>query len=102
MALCYGAVKFIDLYKGSDANIRYNSVPDSFEVDDYLTFTDDLNFRMAVGARLKGEKTLIDYDPQIIRWVARITSKDEIGETTNTYFPLHECSEQDFDDFYPL
>ena len=54
LTLCYGVIKFIDLYKGSDPNIRLNSVPDSYGADDYLTFADDLNFRMAFGVRLKG------------------------------------------------
>ena len=52
MTLSYAAIKFIDLYKGNDPNIRPNSIPDSFGADDHLTFADDLNFRLAVGARL--------------------------------------------------
>ena len=55
LTLFYGAVKFIDLYKGSDPNIRENFVSDSFGVDDQLTLADDLNFRLAVGTRFKGE-----------------------------------------------
>ena len=51
LTLCYGAVKFIDLYQGNDPNIRPNSISDSFGADDYLTFADDINFRLAVGAR---------------------------------------------------
>ena len=63
LTLIYGAVKFIDLYKGNDPNIRPNAVPDSFGPNNYLSFTDDLNFRLAVGARLLGENTLLKYDP---------------------------------------
>ena len=51
LTLSYAAVKFIDLYKGNDPNIRENFVSDSFGADDYLTFADDLNFRLAVGTR---------------------------------------------------
>ena len=51
MTLAYGAVKWIDLYSGNDPNIRVHNVPDSYGPDDYLSFTDDLNFRIAVGAR---------------------------------------------------
>ena len=51
LTLCYAAIKFIDLYKGNDPNIRENFIPDSFGANDYLTFADDLNFRVAVGAR---------------------------------------------------
>ena len=76
MTLIYGGVKFIDLYKGNDPNIRENYVSDSFDADDYLTFAEDINFRLAVGARLPGEQTLFKYDPQIVRWLARINSKD--------------------------
>ena len=63
LTLSYGAVKFIDLYEGNDPNIRYNLVPDSYDNDDYLTFADDLNFRLAVGARMQGENTLFQYNP---------------------------------------
>ena len=69
LTLIYGTIKFIDLYEGNDPNIRPNSVPDSFNADDYVTFADDLNFRLAVHARLPGKKTL-KYDPQIVRWIA--------------------------------
>ena len=51
LALSYAAVKFNDLYQGNDPNIRENFVPDTYGADDYLTFADDLNFRVAVGAR---------------------------------------------------
>ena len=54
LTLSYGAVKFIDLYQGNDPNIRENYVPDSYGPEDYLTFIDDLNFRMAFGVRLYG------------------------------------------------
>ena len=52
LSLCYAAIKFIDLYKGNDPNIRENFIPDSYKSTDYMTFTDDLNFRLAVGARI--------------------------------------------------
>ena len=52
-------------------------VPNGFDADDYLTFAKDLNFRLAVGARLSGDKALLKFDPQIIRWVALMTSKDD-------------------------
>ena len=68
-----------------------------------MTFTDDLNFRLAVGVRRLGEKTLIDTsDPTIVRWIARMSSKDEKGVTSYTYIPLHDCTEEDFLDFNPL
>ena len=56
LVLCSAAVKFIDLYKGNDPNIRENKIPDSFSTDDYMTFAEDINFRLAVGARFFGEK----------------------------------------------
>ena len=77
LTLCYAAVKFVDLYKRNDPNIRENFIPNSFGEDDYLSFADDLNFRMAVGIRKPGEKKLIKYDPQIGRWLARIHKKDD-------------------------
>ena len=63
LTLCYGTIKFIDLYQGNDPNIRKNSIPDSYGSEDYLTFADDFNFRLAFGARLQGDKTLKRYDP---------------------------------------
>ena len=81
LSLFYAAVGFIDLYEGNDPNIRENFIPDSFGADDYLTFTDDINFRLAIGARHQGYKMLIKPDPTIIRWVARINSKDDKGVT---------------------
>ena len=54
MTLCYAGIKFIDLYQGNDPNIRENFIPDSFSADDYMTFTDDLNFRLAVGVKRPG------------------------------------------------
>ena len=29
-------------------------------------------------------------------------SKDDNGEATETFYPLHDCTEQDFDEFFPL
>ena len=29
-------------------------------------------------------------------------SKDDKGDITPTFFPLHECTQEDFNDFYPL
>ena len=56
LVLSYAASTFIDLYQGNDPNIRENFIPDSYKATDYMTFTDDLNFRVAVGARSSGEK----------------------------------------------
>ena len=52
LVLAYAATTFIDLQQGNDPNIRENFIPDSYGATEYLTFTDDLNFRLAVGARL--------------------------------------------------
>ena len=93
LSLCYAAIKFNDLYQGNDPNIRENFIPDSYGATEYLTFTDDLNFRLALGARRPGEKTLIDTsDPTIARWVARMSSKDDTGVTSYTKYPLHDCT----------
>ena len=51
LTLSYASVKFNDLYQGNDPNIRENSVPDSYGPNDYMTFIDNLNFRMAFGVR---------------------------------------------------
>lgn len=51
LTLSYGSVKFIDLYQGNDPNIRENLIPDNYGPTDYLTFAEDLNFRLAFGAR---------------------------------------------------
>ena len=80
MTLSYAAIKFIDLYQGNDPNIRPNSIPDSFGPDDLLTFTDDINFRLAVGARLVGGEETLKYDPQIVRWFAVMTLQDSSGD----------------------
>ena len=101
LTLFYAAIKFIDLYQGNDPNIRENNISDSFGADDYFTFTDDLKFRVAVGARTQGEKTL-RYDPQIVRWVARMNSINDKGIITQTIFPMHDCTVEDFDNFHPL
>ena len=31
-----------------------------------------------------------------------MSSKDDEGVLTKTVFPLHDCTEEDFDDFHPL
>ena len=49
-----------------------------------------------------GEKKLIKYDPQIIKWIAVMKSVDDKSEITETYIPLHDCTEQDFKEFSPL
>ena len=53
IAICYGATKFIDIYKGTDPNIQQNLIPDSFGPLDTLNFKDDINFRVALGTRMK-------------------------------------------------
>ena len=51
LTLIYGGVKFIDFYMKSDPNIRQNSKPDSYATSTNLTFSDDINFRLALGTR---------------------------------------------------
>ena len=100
LALSYAATTFIDLYQGNDPNIRENFISDSYGTTDYMTFTDDLNFRLAVGIRKLGEKTLIDTtDPTLVRWLARMASKDDKGILSWTDIPLHDCTAEDFEGF---
>ena len=62
MTLCYGIIKFIDLYEGNDPNIRQNIKEYSFDIKEKMTFADDFNFRLALGTKYKDEETLT-YDP---------------------------------------
>ena len=38
----------------------------------------------------------------MVRWLARIYTKDENGVETKEYLPLHDCDEEDFDQFHPI
>ena len=103
LVLAYAASTFIDLQQGNDPYIRENFIPDIYKATDYMTFTDDLNFRLAFGVRRSGEKALVDTsDPTIARWIARMISKDDTGVISYTEYPLHDCTEEDFRDFNPL
>ena len=31
-----------------------------------------------------------------------MTSRDDAGNTKQTYLPLHDCTDEDFNDFHPL
>ena len=107
MAIFYGVTKFIDMYEGNDPNIRQNLIPDSYGPSDKLNFSTDINFRLALGARLyRGvnenlDKTLF-HDPRLVRWMARLTSLDDNGILISKNFPLHDCTEEDFEEFHPL
>ena len=94
MTLGYALLKFVDVSQGKDPNIRQNLQADSFGPEDKLNFFDDLNFRFAVGALFYNDhnKTL-KHDPQIVRWIARMVSKDDKGYVTITMIPLHDCTD---------
>ena len=102
MTLFYGIVKFIDLYQGNDPNIRTTPISENYGPDDYLTFSDDLSFRLAVGTKVKGEQKLFQFNPKEIKWIALMTSRDDKGATSKTILPLYDCKEDDFENFYPL
>ena len=104
MTLGYALLKFVDVSQGKDPNIRQNFLADSFGPEDKLNFIDDINFRIAVGARFYNDpdnKTL-KHDPHIVRWIARMVSKDDRGYVTKTMIPLHDCTNEDFKEFFPV
>ena len=80
LTLCYGVIKFIDLYKGNDPNIRQNTKANFIDSKDPLTFANDLNFRMAVGLKRQGEQTLA-YDPKVGRLFAMMTTQSRVDNT---------------------
>ena len=102
LTLCYGVIKFIDLYEGNDPNIRQNNKVNFIEPKDTMTFANDINFRMAVGIKRQGEQTLA-YDPQVGRLFAMMTTQSIWDNTLSyKYFPMHDCTEEDYKDFFPL
>ena len=102
LTLCYGIIKFIDLYEGNDPNIRQSTKANFIEPKETITFANDLNFRMAVGVRRKGEQSLA-YDPRVSRLFAMMTTYSYMESATSyKYFPMHDCTEEDFNDFFPL
>ena len=61
------------------------------------------DFRVAVGARFDENFTSpeLQYDPQHVRWLARMYSVEN-GRKNFTDLPMHECTEEDLIDFYPI
>ena len=55
ITICYGVTKFIDVYQGNDPNVRQNLIPDSYGPADRLNFSEDINFRLALGIRRVNE-----------------------------------------------
>lgn len=97
ITICYGVTKFIDMYKGNDPNVLQNLIPDSFGLTERLNFSDDINFRLALGIRRVREDYSIDsklfHEPRIVKWIARMTSVNEKGVTISTNYPMHDCTE---------
>ena len=101
LTLCYGVIKFIDLYEGNNPSIRQNYQQDAFKHEDRLTFKDDLDYRVAIGTRLIGDKSL-KYDPKFVRVFARMNRKNVNGKEVHKDYPLHDCTENDYKDFFQL
>ena len=103
VTLSYSFNKFVDMSAGKNPNITQSSVPDYYGQSDQLNLANDTNFRLAVGTRWHeyAADQSLQYDPQYTRWFARITTKEK-DVTTKTDLLMHECTQEDFDDFYPL
>ena len=77
---------------------QLESIIDDLELKECTTLSNE-DFMIAVTAEhwLTGAKN----DPNYIQWVGsfNIATADNY---TQTYFPLHICTDEDFDKFYPI
>ena len=60
----------------------------------------DINYRLAFTVESFDDKK-IRHDPKYIKYIARIWNEVD-GVQTFTNVPLHECTQDDFDEFYPI
>ena len=58
------------------------------------------NFKIAIGAIGKYDEK-IRHDPRYVTWIAFINNQTT-GEKIQTQIKLHECTPQDFAEFYPI
>ena len=103
LTLGYAITKFSDIVEGRNPNITQSTVFDYYGRSDELNLVHDTNFRLAFGFRwfnYEDDITLVN-DPLNVRWLARLSTKQD-GVLINTDLPLHDCNQEDFDQFYPL
>ena len=43
---------------------------------------------------------ILHYDPRYVRWIAKTVVLLD-GVKTNTFYPLHTCSERELEKFFP-
>ena len=94
VTLGYSITKFGDLMEGNNPNINLKTVPNYYGPTEGLNLATDTNFRLAVGMRWADypEDVSLQYDPQAVRWLARLTSTEN-GAAAYTDLPLHSCTE---------
>ena len=91
LTLVYASDTFLRMTEGSDPTVSQNVIQDYYTSKNELNLVNDTNFRLAFGWRLYGnahDKELKS-DPELMTWIARITSLDEEGSINYTNLDTH-------------
>ena len=95
----YGLQKLIHLFERQNPTI--NTIVNKNDIANEERFSVvDKNFMMAFAVENYLSAETFE-DSSYLKWVAVYTSKIN-GKTTNTEMEVYECTEQDFQKFYPI
>ena len=97
--LAYTTLKFTELYTKADPFINETSIQDYYAQDDTLNL-DEINFKFAFS--IEGYFDVQDKNnPKYLRQYLRMTESFVDGSVKAISLPYHECTPEDYDEFYP-
>ena len=99
VALIYAITKASHLQSISGQTVSQYTEYQETSPDNPLNLN-DRNFRIAFSFEESESRKFI-YDPRYVRWIFRLaTYKDD--EIFETILPYHICTDEDYDEFYPI
>ena len=99
IVVLYASIKSVQLQS------RSNPIISAFEQSSDWTAENPINFNernMKVAFAFEGFRDKkMKADPRYVRWIIRIFGKKD-GDSYEKIYPHHECTEQDYELFYPI
>ena len=98
--LGYFIVKLEALIRGSNPIINTHTIYDYYNVNKNGLNLKKANQRFAI-AFFDNESVRPMFDKDYVNLIAKLVTKDINGNSVNVYQQLHDCTEEDWAQFYP-
>ena len=100
----YALLKFIQLEERQNPTIGTFSVDDKYDSENPIILK-DVKFKAAfnlIGRDPENGKNVSKDDPNFVKMIVSFTGHDEDGKKYEQIIPHHECTEEEYVEFYPI